>query len=150
MQTMAKPIELSPTRYKVEYVHSALDEAWPVVGPMLQQALDRGGDDIPLAEVRDSIADRKAALWVVIGDNGEIVAAQVMHLPDNRDAVMVWLMGGRDFLEWQPIMQPLLQRYARQHGRGYVECNARPGIGRALRKHGWRTSHELVRLRADE
>ena len=149
MQITRRQTEPSLTAYKVEYVFSALDEAWPVVEPMIQAALDRGGDDIPASDVKALIADKRASLWVV-REGGEIVAAQVMHLPDDRDAVMVWLMGGRDFIEWQPVMQPLLQRYAREHGRRFVECNARPGIGRILRKQGWRTSHELVRLEASQ
>ena len=112
---------------------------------MLIPALERSGDNIPITEVFDHIASSKASLWVIKEDD-QVIAAMVLHLPDDRDSLMVWLMGGKDFKDWCDTAIPLLQAYAQQHGKHWVECNARPGIGRELRKHGWRTTHELIRL----
>lgn len=123
-----------------------LDDWWPVVEPMLSPALDRGGDLLSISDVKEHIRSGRCMLWIV--EETTVVAALVMHLPDDRDSLMVWLMGGRDFSDWQPTVQPLLQRYARDVGRTYVEAYARPGLAKKLRKSGWRTRHELVAVRA--
>lgn len=119
---------------------------WPIVAPMLKPALERGGDNCTMSDVFGNIQSGRCMLWVV--EDESVVAAMVMHLPEDRDSLMVWLMGGRDFDEWQPLAQPLMQRYAREAGRTYVEAYARPGLAKKLRKQGWITRHELIAVEA--
>lgn len=134
--------------YKVSGVPcETVADFWPDVLPMLAPAMKIGGDNTTPAELLDMLRGARCALWIV--EDIEIVAAMVLHFPHDRDSLMVWLMGGRDFDAWQPVAQPLLQRYARDHGKRYVEAYARPGLAKKLRRDGWRTRYELVAVEAN-
>ena len=138
----------SPTPLRVEGVsRETLPNLWPVLASLLQPALDIGGDNVTMDEVYGYLMAEQCMCWVVVDDEA-IVAALVITLPADRNSVMVWLMGGRDFDAWRPLVEPLLKRYARDKGKPFVEAYARPGLGKKLRKAGWRVRHELVALEA--
>lgn len=148
MQTTHKRTATSDTCYRVEGVpRHVLPDVWPTVAPLLDRALARSGDDITIDDVARYIDSGRCMLWLV-KDTG-LVAALVMHLPDDRDSLLVWLMGGKDFREWEPEVAPLLQRYAREHGRRYVEAYCRPGLSKLLRRSGWRPRTTLMALESE-
>ena len=133
---------MTSERYRVQGVTRALlPHVWPLVEPMLSPALERDGA-WDSGEVYDRLDCEQCVLWIVLDDD-VIVAAMVIHL--RGPALVVWLMGGRDFRCWAHVVEPLLMACAREQGVERVQANARPGFGRLL-PH-WGKRYETIELR---
>ena len=152
MPTTLKQTEPTYTRYKVEGVEPEnLDRIWWLVEGWLYGALKRGDALIRPKQVKQCLIERSAMLWIVIAEN-EIIAALVIRKHLSERSLEVWLLGGEDFLGWAPTVSSLLKRYAQENGLRKVECYARPGIGRGLRKLnlGWRHVQDVWAMRIDD
>lgn len=120
-----------------------INAVWPEVAMMIAAALARGYDRTTMMEVRESLLKGECMLWVV-RQGDAAVAALVSYV--ERQALVVWLMGGRDLDAWAPAVSPLLARYAREKDLCRVEAYVRPGMTRLLRRLGWRHRQSIVTL----
>lgn len=125
-----------------------LAEAWPRVALMLSDALARSGDAHTLTDVRQSLEREESMLWLVM-DADTAVAGLVSYVSDERSALTVWLLSGRSLDAWVGDVQPMLVRYAREHGLRYVDAYMRPGLAKRLQAHGWKTVQVISRIEVD-
>ena len=133
--------------YKVKGVRPEhIVDVWPQVGLMLSDALARSGEGYTLGELRTELETEQGMLWLVVDESEVIVAALVATIQSRRQVLSVWLLAGQDFDAWRGVVQPLLQRYAKEQALLAVEAMVRPGLARKLAGHGWREQMRLVRL----
>lgn len=126
-----------------------LDDVWDSVSDHIGPALERSGTGNTLDDVKGYLEDERCMLWLVRNEAAEHVASLVLHLMPARKSLTVWLMGGSEMQDWSHDVQPLLTRYAQEHGMDRVEAYIRPGGARLLRPLGWRTRQVLIDLEVE-
>lgn len=116
---------------------------WHDVAPMLEPALKHADDGTTMDEVRRHVEDMTSMLWLYVTDNG-IEMSIVLSMENNE--LYAWLIGGHDMEKWLDELVGHMRRYALENGMTGLRAVTRPGLARTLRKRGWRTSAEIVRL----
>lgn len=117
------------------------DEAWLVVGPLIEQAMVNGNAPTHAATLLDAIKKHFNQLWVVrIG--GEFVATFVTQIDDYDVGriLTVVAIGGDRMPEWLGEVDALIQSYAEHNNCKFIASEGRPGWERALAAYGWRKS----------
>lgn len=112
------------------------------VAPLLVPALDIADDGTTLRDVREAVESGRAMLWLL--DDLSMVAV----MSDQNGYLYAWLLGGHDMDSWIDMLISAMLRYARQFEMKGLKAVTRPGLGRVLRKRGWKVTAEIVRLKA--
>lgn len=110
------------------------EDVWRKYAPMLQAALDAGGNTHALADVRELIEDDCAQLWV--GPNSAAVT-EVLEYPRFR-ALHVWLAAGD--LGEVVAGDSLIAQFAKDIEAQRITVDGRLGWKRVLAPHGYRAA----------
>jgi hypothetical protein len=115
-----------------------LDIVWPDVEPLLAGAVRTAADRFTTADVKRGLEDVTLMLWVVADGTTPVAAitTRVIEYPQRRGLALDWI-GGRRMKEWLPIVQPAIQRFARDCGCTHLEGYGRKAWGRWLARYGW-------------
>lgn len=117
----------------------AVEDMWPTVLPMLQDAIDMSDGRIDAATVLDSLRARTFVLWVVYPPDLSICAAMVTSVMQYplKSVLSVRLMGGHGMQHWLASVVQVLRNFAHDSGLPGVEMTGREGWLRPLTRLGW-------------
>ena len=110
----------------------AVPQAWPVVRPLIEKALEHGGGKWGLHDVLASLLDGSRQLWTV--DDGKPIAAVVTEIrvyPTGAKAAVVFLAAGRRDADWLDWLETI-KAWGRAGGCKWIELEGRRGWQRAL------------------
>lgn len=116
---------------------------------MVRKGLKHGaGDSITEDEILHGLMTGRMQLWAV--HKGEEVIAGLVLQTIEREcgrALFIVVMAGRDFAEWSPKVNGLLQDYADLLGAYTIEAMCREGIAKWLKALGWKRKAIKMELR---
>lgn len=123
-----------------------LEKVWPVVGPMLQKAIDYSRGTTTLEDCVRRVAAKEAQLWLVIDtDQGnKVMAAGVTSLQKFPTGVLICnieLFGGEHMHEWFEQKEEF-EKWAKEEGCREVRLFARKGWAKHLKDY--RLTHYLM------
>lgn len=131
-------------------IASAAIPRWrPVVGPMIETALQYGDGGFTADDVLDRCEKKLAGLWAgfsqecATSDPPECVLVTEIVAKPRRTIARLWIAAGRNLGLWLPIGQPVLDRWALAEGATALELRGRPGWTR--RAPGWRLDEVVMR-----
>lgn len=130
-------IELN-SGYKVSAVPTEMiDEAWPAVYPLLEEAVQQSFGAIQAEDVYRELQAGTASLWIAERD-GKLTAACVATITSYPRglALQVWLLAGSDFKQWKEGIA-YLESFARRHNCRFIEALARPGLAKMAKYLGF-------------
>lgn len=121
---------------------------WPDVVRVLKRSVDTSRGKFSLQEVYDGILADVYVLWVVLDDD-TVIAAVTSRIVDytgpKRGMVLDWI-GGTRMVEWLPMVQSTMSKYARDNGCTHLEGFGRKAWGRLLAKYGWEPEYIAYRM----
>ena len=130
----------STTQYTLRGIRpDELQHYWPNASKRLAAALEHADDGTTLDEIKQQILDGRSMLWEY-GDKMSVV----LSVENNR--LYAWLIGGRDLDEWIDELIEAMKRYAKESGMSGLQAVTRPGLARKLRRKGWVTQAEMIRM----
>jgi hypothetical protein len=103
------------------------DKVWGDVSPLLDMALDRGGEDTLESTKADIEAGR--GLLIVAMESSNIIAAGLLELIKYplKTIVMFKLCGGRDMSKWLPQGLAVIKSLAKEQGAEEIQIIGRKG-----------------------
>lgn len=117
----------------------AVEDMWPTVLPMLQEAIDMSDGRIDATTVLDSLRARTFVLWVIYPPDLGICAAMVTSVVQYplKSVLSVRLLGGHGMKNWLASASAVLRNFAHDSGLSGVEMIGRYGWLRPLTGLGW-------------
>ena len=107
-----------------------VDEVWPLAAPMLQKAIDRGGE-VPLNRMLASILKKERQLWFIWSEKLEgVLVTELYETAQGRVANLVSL-GGAGMKHWLHLIDTI-EKWARSQDCVGMEIIGRKGWARAL------------------
>lgn len=116
---------------------SPLKKLWPVVGPLLERAVELSGGTTTLAETFQALLDLKKQLWVIVtedGGNKNISAAGITSLqsfPSGLQVANIEMLGGENMKAWFGLKEKF-EDWAKDEGCTEVRLFARKAWARHL------------------
>lgn len=123
-----------------------LHQFWPVIGPMLERAMDHAHGEINLDQLKVYLSNGKYQLILFINDDDQIigaVASEFINYPNDR-CFYILAIGGRTDKEC--VMQ--MFEFAKSQGATIVRGAAHKSVSRLWRmKYGFETIYYTVEKR---
>lgn len=128
-----------------------LDVVWADAAELLGKALAVSRRKYTMDSVRADLDAGALALWLVLDETTPVAAftTRIAAYPDAKGLCMDWL-GGARMAEWLPLAQPLMEKYAKDHGCTHLEGYGRKAWGRWLQKYGWKPEYIAYRMELGE
>lgn len=122
-----------------------LDQLWPRLAPLIEQARAYSCGEYELDDIRALIAARKAQLWAAVDSDGiqGAMVTRVLEYPRFR-ALNVMYLAARDF-DQRLHSQPEIEAYARRQGCSEIHITGRAGWVRKLASHGYQEQYRTLR-----
>jgi hypothetical protein len=127
---------------------NAVKLVWKDVDRVLNKSVATVKDKSDMIDVLDGVFDGTYALWVVLDEDDNIVAAFTTRLivyPSRRALALDWV-GGTRMKEWADQMIDTMRQYAREVGCEHLEGYGRKGWGRFLEKYGFYPEYIAYRM----
>lgn len=126
-----------------------IDEAWPAVYPLLEEAVQQSFGVISSDDVYKDLISGHASLWIAEKDK-VIKAACVVTLVNYPQgvAMRIWLLAGEGFAQWKDGIAHL-ESFARKHKCRFIEAIARPGLGKLAKDLGFEHRRVLLIKKLD-
>jgi hypothetical protein len=121
---------------------------WKDVDRVLEKSVATVKNKSSTIDVLDGVFDGTYALWVVLDEDNNIVAAFTTRLivyPQRRALALDWV-GGTRMKEWADQMIDTMRQYAREVGCEHLEGYGRKGWGRFLEKYGFYPEYIAYRM----
>jgi hypothetical protein len=124
-----------------------VDAVWPQAKELLTKAVDSSLGVYDIDSVYVGLMSGEYVLWVVLEDTGPIAAitTRVCDYPNGRGLALDWI-GGERMSEWLPMVQEVMERYAKDNGCTHIEGYGRKAWGRWLQKYGWKPAYIAYRM----
>jgi hypothetical protein len=124
-----------------------VDVIWPQAKEMLTRAVDSSLGVYDIDSVYAGLMSGEYVLWVVLDDTDPIAAitTRVCDYPNGRGLALDWI-GGERMGEWLPMVQEVMERYAKDNGCTHIEGYGRKAWGRWLQKYGWKPAYIAYRM----
>jgi hypothetical protein len=137
MKDMTKQLSFSAVPTEV------VDVVWPQAKDLLQKAIDVAPRAYNLDYVYDKIKDGTYGLWLVMDETVPVAAitTRVSGYPTGAKCLALDWIGGERMFEWLPMVQKVMESYARDNDCTHLEGYGREAWGRALKKFGWETDY---------
>jgi hypothetical protein len=120
---------------------------WPLVAPLLAQALEHADGRYALEDVRDALLARDMQLWIAVDPRSLAIEAacvtEIVAYPREKRCGVVFCAGRRTE-RWLRHLDEI-EDWARGQGCHALELQGRPGWERLLRD--WEKTHVLLRKR---
>lgn len=122
-------------------------QAWPMVEPLLQRAVDQQTwPEMLLEDVYSFLMARDMQLWAVIDRSTSMFKAagvtQILVYPRKKVARLV-LVAGEDMDEWTNSLESV-EAWAIANGATFVDAFCRPGLAKKLKPHGFTSVYVVV------
>lgn len=105
-----------------------IDSIWEHVGPMLQRAQDKCGDDISVGQLWQMCRSGNAFLVIVKDDSAILMSCVVQFQPWSRGTVLrVLTLAGSRLEKWQDKVKTFLNDMGRSNGAIGVVAEGRDG-----------------------
>jgi hypothetical protein len=127
---------------------NAVKLVWKDVDRVLNKSVATVKDKSDMIDVLDGVFDGTYALWVVLDEDDNIVAAFTTRLivyPSRRALALDWV-GGTRMKEWADQMIDTMRQYASEVGCEHLEGYGRKGWGRFLEKYGFYPEYIAYRM----
>lgn len=122
-------------------------ETWPAIYGVLAPSLRMTGETV--SELIDLLISGDNQLWVLRkGGDPVAVAVSELEVAPSR-LVHLRLIAGKDMPNWLGGAIDTIAAFARQHGCKGVRGEARPGMAKALAKHGWKQTRAIMEMRLE-
>jgi hypothetical protein len=120
---------------------------WPDAKEMLLRAVEATRGVYDIDSVERGLASGEFVLWLVLDGTKPIAAltTRVCEYPNGRGLALDWI-GGERMREWLPMVQTVMERYARDNGCTHLEGYGREAWGRWLQKYGWKPAYIAYRM----
>lgn len=121
---------------------------WKDVDRVLNKSVATVKDKSDMIDILDGVFDGTYALWVVLDEDDNIVAAFTTRLivyPSRRALALDWV-GGTRMKEWADQMIDTMRQYANEVGCEHLEGYGRKGWGRFLEKYGFYPEYIAYRM----
>ena len=121
---------------------------WDEVVQVLERSVDTARGKYSMQDLYDGIMADVYVLWVVLDDNKIIAAvtSRIVNYSDTqRGMAMDWL-GGTRMMEWLPMVQRAMTKYAKDNGCTHLEAFGRKAWGRVLARYGWQPEYIAYRM----
>lgn len=126
-----------------------VNEHWERFAPMIQRALNQGqGDGLPADELRPDLVSGTRQLWA-IHNQEEIRAIAVITASEQVNIgckIEVTTLTGEGIDEWIHVLVDRLLELKEIMGAHCIEASCRPGLGRYMKKLGWRHKATIMEL----
>ncbi len=126
----------------------AVRMVWRDVDRVLKKSVETVKNKSDVIDILDGVFDGTYALWVVLDDDNNIVAAFTTRLivyPQRRALALDWV-GGTRMKEWADQMIDTMKRYADELGCEHLEGYGRKGWGRFLEKYNFYPEYTAYRM----
>lgn len=120
-----------------------LDGVWKEIAPMLERPLTFANDGTTIGDVYEQLKSRQSMLWTASTDK----TVMALVLTNENNWLYAWLIGGSGIDDWLGELLRHMKRYAREFGYRGLKTVTRPGLARRLRKEGWKTEAEIIRIK---
>ena len=125
-----------------------LKPIWPDVVRVLHRSVATSRGKYDMQSLYDGLLVDAYVLWVVL-DGDEVIAAvtsRVVRYSDTQCGMALDWVGGTRMIEWLPMVQRAMSKYARDNGCTHLEGFGRKAWGRVLAKHGWQPEYTAYRM----
>ena len=115
-----------------------VDFVWQDVCKVLHKSVETSGGKFTMDDIYDGVVNDMYGLWIVM-ENKKVIAAittRIIEYPGKRGMAMDWI-GGTRMLEWLPMAQRTLQKFAKENNCKRIAVHARPGWQPFLKTKGW-------------
>ncbi len=120
----------------------ALDDVWPFVSPMIDDAVQQSNGRFDLMGIYEDIIDGEQSLWIALNDHHIIGCCTVRIIRYNQTGLKTLsyeYLGGKDVGLWLPKGHEVLQTYAKEMECTRLEVSyGRAGWWPHLEKLGYR------------
>lgn len=129
--------------------HEAVGLVWKDVERVLARSVATVKDRSTLIDILDGVYDGIYALWVVLDDDNNIVAAfttRVIVYPRRRALALDWI-GGAKMREWSEQLVDVMTKYAKELDCQHLEGYGRKGWSRFFdKRHGVYPEYTAYRM----
>ena len=116
-----------------------VSEYWPVAEPFIAKAANRYKDNYDLEDVKRSVVDGDAALWLVTHDNAPVAALVTSEdVYPKRKVFLIELVGGKNASMWYYDTVEQLAEIAKCTGYDAIESTARAGWTKMAKDCGFK------------
>jgi hypothetical protein len=115
-----------------------LDDAWPIVGPLLNKAVSLSNHKLNIDDLKQHCDAGAYLCWAVI-DDGQIIAAvtsRIIDYPQSK-ALSMDFVGGSRMREWLPLAVAELKKHAKRNECSSFEAYGRRAWEKWLKPYGW-------------
>lgn len=130
--------EFNLTNVPQEYVYSV----WDSVSPLLNNAIQEGGNRWSLQSVREDINSGKQQLWIAYDENDKIVVAFTTSVDTypNRTVLSYMFLGGSELLKNADKVDKAVCEFAILSGCDGIDIVGRTGFKRVGQANGYKLS----------
>jgi hypothetical protein len=120
-------------------------DTWPAIFAVLAPSLNQTGESV--TDLIDLLLSGADELWV-LRKGGDPIAVAVSELESTPKGQLVHLrlIAGKNMGKWLGGAIATITAYARVVGAIGVRGEARPGMAKALARHGWKQTRSIMEL----
>jgi hypothetical protein len=129
-----------------------VEEAWPLIEPLITPALDYDFTKTTAEDIKDKIQAGEYGCLVVIDDEGKFIAAQTAQIFDQENGERMLNLvttAGYRLNEWQDLLADAIDNLARSMGCQVIQTRGRLGWLKALRRNGYQPLYFTAEKRVD-
>jgi hypothetical protein len=135
-------VGLSSVKKLVFLANDAPDSTWGVIEGHLEKHGELFTEHYSPAAAKILVQKNLMSLWVGGYTENETFFIEIYAFTsilsyEKKKAFMIWFVGGKNLKDYMPALE-MFKGYANEKYCTCIECNARPGIERALSKVGFR------------
>lgn len=127
---------------------SVVPTVWPSVAPLVNVALQYGGNTSLAHVYRDIVSDAKQ-LWVAVDIDGfqAVMVTQLYYEPDGTKVLQISYLAGEDFDLLYSQGMALVEGFALDEGCEIIRFRGRRGWVKVLKKHGYEETQVICEKR---
>jgi hypothetical protein len=121
-------------------------QAWPVVLPGLEIAVQRASGRLSLENIANDIMSGKWQLWLYLkgGEYKALAVTEISTCQNGKKILSLIICTGEDKELWEVLVPSTLEQFARVEGCTLFETLARPGWEKILGRQGFKKTHVLL------
>jgi len=112
---------------------------WPVVSPMLDNAIKRTHGRWHNVDILTSVLDGSASLWIAFNEDKKIIGSMIFTInafPVGMQVGRIDYVAGENRDEWFDAIFEKACEYARDRGCNKIETVCRKGVGEYVKRYG--------------